>query len=167
MLSTKNPLFEYIIAEFSENSKEIIENYELIMINHFPKVNKIFGDFVERLIDYFQKQEDLLVEFEKYESNEERFEEFKLRYKKQEKEFDEIMEDFSLQNNSFKKEILGERAKFESANKLPIERLKKLNNLVSEVLLKNPERMVYKYLELIKDIDSFNIKFSKSCSSES
>jgi len=158
ILQKKNPFFNFVISNISNNLTEIIEEYKENTKDYFPKFTKIIEKYGEKFIIYFEKQKQLL---ERAKNSELDFEEFKKEIEKEQFEFDNIIENFQKQEDLIKLEVKEYKKKFKEATKIPSENLKKLNDLISDVLSQDPSQMIYRYIVLMKDIDSFNIHFVK------
>lgn len=158
ILKKKNPFINYVIEEITSSLDIITPQIKERFQKYLPSVTKNIESLAEELKPYFLKNVNILKTSLE---NKTPFEEFKETIEKENLKFDKIIEKFKKKSQ----EIANAIQKENEENKLFFdeftERMEKINALTFKVLGNNHIKLIYEYIILIKDIDSFNIQFVK------
>jgi len=158
ILKKKNPFIGYVIEETTSVIDIITPQIKERFQKYLPSVSKNIESYTEELKPHLLKNVNILKSSLE---NKIPLEEFKKILEKENLKLDKIIEKFKIKSQEIANAIQKENEENNQFFGEVSERMENIKILSLKVLGNNQIKLIYAYIILIKDIDSYNIQFVK------
>lgn len=158
ILRKKNAMLDYLFNELDKNTRSCIEPFVSLIQKHIPGVKQISESYYKNLLPLIGEKLGLISKLFKGDIKPEHFQNIS-------NEQDKLLQE-TANNIKQKSEILVSKIKEETKivqNKTKefLDKVVDSSTFLKEAYSQDPTKIIYEYLLMTKDIDSFNIKFTK------
>lgn len=158
ILLKKNSLINLIYNEFSINFNEIFPNMTENLKKNSEKFSEYLNSYIEEVLPFIVKNLEAFLKLLKKQIIEIQYQQI---LDENLKKIEEVKSNYETITKNFVDEIniqkIENKDKMESFTK----KMEELRNLISKAYTIDVSHVIYDYIILLKDIDSYNIQFSK------
>lgn len=158
MLSKKNALIDFITSEALANFNNIFPSVNEELQKNITKFSEYFNSYIKEVLPSITKNLDA---FSKRLMNQISEEQYQQLINEEQKKIEDVKLKFEIINQKFIEEIQKQKEENKDERDIYLKKMEDLKYLILKAYVRNPSKIIYDYITLLKDIDSYNIQFTK------
>jgi len=158
ILCKKNALLGYLSNELEENTRSCMEPFVSLIQKNIPVIQQFSESYYKEILPILGDSFELMSKILKGDINQEQFQKI---LNEQEKKAKETELNFKRKSELIASKIKEERQFVQKETKEFLDKVVDSSTILKEAYSQDPTKIIYEYLLMTKDIDSFNIKFTK------
>ena len=158
ILKQKNALLNYLLNDLSGHISSYMDLSKKLIEKYAPGIHNGFKASLEKITPMIGERIELVLKRFKGELTQEQFDS---TIQEKNKDLEQIGDEFKQKIKNLTSKINEENQQIRNEANQFLEEAKKITTLLKEAYTQDHTKLIYEYLLLTKDIDSFNIKFTK------
>lgn len=158
ILRQKSALIDYLLNDLNKNISSYVDPFKDLIKKYTPGIQKGVESYVEKFKPVLGERFELVSKLFKGEITQEQLDS---TIQEQDKFLEKIGDEFKQKSKILTNKIEEEKKQIQSETDPLLDKVKVITTLFKEAYAQDPTKLIYEYLLLTKDIDSFNIKFTK------
>jgi len=158
ILSKKNALIDLATNEALANFNDIFPSVNENLQKNIKKFSEYFNSYIKEVQPSIAKNLEVMSKKLMKQISKEQYQQL---LDEEQKKIEKIKLKFEIKIQKFMEEIKNQKEENKDKKNIYLKKMEDLKILLLKAYISDPSKIIYDYITLLKDIDSYNIQFTK------